>query len=416
MSKIHLENYEAFLLDYAEGQLSAEDTADLLLFLEQHPNLQIDIESLDLSILEPSDAEIGHWKDSMKKSTDDVRLRFESLCIAFYDKQINEAEKKELDHLIRQFPAWESDFKAFAYAYLSVDPALVFENKDLLRKVFIGDSSFDDLATKALEGQLNETGNVELQRLVKSDAQLAYAWKAFQATILIPETLEFQHKSDLYRKDDRKVIAFWIKGLAAAAGLALIIGIGSFLRESNPEQGIALSRQDSIPAVRRVVMPNEAPEKVDASTSDQQTPQRQKQQIISPVKPSQLANEEPTPSLDPQPMSPIEVFELPEEYLASSPSNMQTYDDYANNMQSEPQFLSNRQVIWKRVTKILKKKEIDIQTPIDDIRENGLAELGIRSIERVSRGAVSIDREINGSSRKIIGVHVLGLGYSRSTQ
>ena len=45
MNRINLSNYEAWLLDYAEGNLSAEDTAELLLFMEQHHELQVDLDN-----------------------------------------------------------------------------------------------------------------------------------------------------------------------------------------------------------------------------------------------------------------------------------------------------------------------------------------------------------------------------------
>jgi hypothetical protein len=54
MNRINFSNYEAWLLDYAEGNLSAEDTAELLLFMEQHPELQTDVDNL-MEFTLPSD-------------------------------------------------------------------------------------------------------------------------------------------------------------------------------------------------------------------------------------------------------------------------------------------------------------------------------------------------------------------------
>ena len=44
MEKISIFNYEAYYLDLLEGNLSEEDTALLLDFLEQHPHLKLDHE------------------------------------------------------------------------------------------------------------------------------------------------------------------------------------------------------------------------------------------------------------------------------------------------------------------------------------------------------------------------------------
>lgn len=44
---INSHNYEAFFLDYHEGNLSPQQVADLLLFLEQHPGLKQDFDSFE---------------------------------------------------------------------------------------------------------------------------------------------------------------------------------------------------------------------------------------------------------------------------------------------------------------------------------------------------------------------------------
>ena len=49
--KINLHNYEAVFLDYYEGNLSAEDVSELLLFLENHPELKEDFESFENIVL-----------------------------------------------------------------------------------------------------------------------------------------------------------------------------------------------------------------------------------------------------------------------------------------------------------------------------------------------------------------------------
>ena len=43
MEKITLNNYEAYLLDYFEGNLGLDDLALLKTFINQHPELAIDL-------------------------------------------------------------------------------------------------------------------------------------------------------------------------------------------------------------------------------------------------------------------------------------------------------------------------------------------------------------------------------------
>ena len=44
--KISIQNYEAFVLDFLEGNLSEQKQAEMLLFLEQNPHLQTEIDDL----------------------------------------------------------------------------------------------------------------------------------------------------------------------------------------------------------------------------------------------------------------------------------------------------------------------------------------------------------------------------------
>ena len=53
---INIHNYEAFFLDYHEVNLSPQQVADLLLFIEQHPQFKEEFESFENIQLEVSDA------------------------------------------------------------------------------------------------------------------------------------------------------------------------------------------------------------------------------------------------------------------------------------------------------------------------------------------------------------------------
>ena len=48
MKDININNYEAYLLDLAEGELSPADEKLLMLFLEKHPELKAEHELFEL--------------------------------------------------------------------------------------------------------------------------------------------------------------------------------------------------------------------------------------------------------------------------------------------------------------------------------------------------------------------------------
>ena len=66
MSLINKNNYEAFLLDYMEQNLSADMVAELMLFFEQNPELQHELEELD-EITLPSETIVFDGKNDLKK-------------------------------------------------------------------------------------------------------------------------------------------------------------------------------------------------------------------------------------------------------------------------------------------------------------------------------------------------------------
>ncbi len=66
---IDINNYEAYLLDHLEGNLSPADTEALMAFLDQHPDLKAEVEGLQLPYLEPDETIIYPNKALLKKST-----------------------------------------------------------------------------------------------------------------------------------------------------------------------------------------------------------------------------------------------------------------------------------------------------------------------------------------------------------
>lgn len=68
-TSINIDNYEAYLLDQMEGNLSPEDAKALAAFLEAHPELKAEAEGTQLYYLEPEETIVFPDKASLKKST-----------------------------------------------------------------------------------------------------------------------------------------------------------------------------------------------------------------------------------------------------------------------------------------------------------------------------------------------------------
>ncbi len=127
MSNINIHNYEAYLLDYYEQQLSAELTAELVLFAELHPELNIDLEDTDLEYLTPEKIEFTN-KDYLSNIE-----RIEYLVIAQIENVITPKESIELLEFRQKFPEVENLIVTYQRTKLP-NQTIVFPNKDSIRK------------------------------------------------------------------------------------------------------------------------------------------------------------------------------------------------------------------------------------------------------------------------------------------
>ena len=162
MEKIDLNNYEAYFLDYMEGNLSAEEKFDLFAFLELHPELKEEFEA-DFADLALIPEEITFDAKASLKVTEDA---------------------------------------------LIITPATV-----------------DKLMIAAVEGQLSTEQESKLQTYI-NEKGLAKQYAYYQATQLKPDTsIQFEDKASLKQKTGVVISMTWVTRVAgiAAAGAILVM-------------------------------------------------------------------------------------------------------------------------------------------------------------------------------------------------
>jgi hypothetical protein len=417
MKRIDFTNYEAWLLDYAEGNLSAENTAELLLFLEQHPELKIDVEGLMEFTLPAEEPLKVDFKSSLLKDEADVKEHFEHLCLAFYDKSISSEEKNELDFILQQKPHWEMEFKAFGFTYFQSEPEIEYTAKASLKKQFQLEGSFDDQAVKAIEGLLSEDDRRAFEQSMEGDASKLYAWKVFQLSVLVKENLVFPVKDQLYQQvGGGRVLPIWTRWVAAAASIALLIGALTLLNREEVPTGIAGIRPDTGIVVRPVkdVNQQESEEQILVNPKVQpreSTPKRILQEKIVP----EIRLNESVADLTPLKALILEDFELPADYLAISPEQNIRIQPLMPTAQNEQEFLSPGEYLMQKAKGLLRKNRIDVEKPIQEIKDDGLAETSYKSIERITRGNVNINREKTQTGSRVTGFSIGSLEFSRST-
>jgi hypothetical protein len=125
-NKIGINNYEAFLLDHMEGNLSTEDLVALQLFAAQHPELNIDLKDLELVELETEKISFNE-KNNLRKVSDEQ-------FVAYIENQLNEEEKNAVETICADNKTLATDLKFFKATITSADETIIFENKDFLKK------------------------------------------------------------------------------------------------------------------------------------------------------------------------------------------------------------------------------------------------------------------------------------------
>lgn len=131
MSEITIHNYEAYLLDFSEGNLSNELTHALELFLMYHPELDINLTELSLLSIEEEQISFSN-KLSLKKTESD--LISEEQFVAYIEHQLPSSEKKALEKSCSINPSLAKELALFQKTIFVADAAVVYQNKSALKR------------------------------------------------------------------------------------------------------------------------------------------------------------------------------------------------------------------------------------------------------------------------------------------
>lgn len=133
---INEHNYEAWFLDYAEGNLSEEQVAQLMAFVEARPELAAELEEFELMALEAP--EMAMMNPAALKMPDAAGAITESLAddllIGELEGTLTAAENKELTALVAAHPILEADRALYKQTVLVADTTQGFGNKAGLKR------------------------------------------------------------------------------------------------------------------------------------------------------------------------------------------------------------------------------------------------------------------------------------------
>ncbi len=234
--KINKNNYEAFLLDYLEGNLSAEITAALLLFLDNHPELDVDLTDFNIISSNENESITFNDKQNLKRKefviNDDL---IESLIISLVNGDLSKEETDKLLKVIKHDENYKKLYHQYLNTVLSAE-ATNFENKFLLKgHLPITSENIEYFLIAELENTLNENERKALVAFKTTFPGVKTLENNYAGTRLNRnELVIFTDKKSL-KKKEAVVISFYsiARYVSVAAAACLILYFSFFSSSSN---------------------------------------------------------------------------------------------------------------------------------------------------------------------------------------
>ncbi|WP_321347941.1 hypothetical protein [uncultured Draconibacterium sp.] len=133
MKEINRTNYEAYFIDYLEGNLDEGMIDSFIAFLKENPDLKQELDLYEPISLEPEKVAFNK-KAELYKSNFDNEEAFDNAAIALLENDLTEKEKQEFATYLASHPEKEKQAAAFQNTKLKADGSLVFEDKKKLYK------------------------------------------------------------------------------------------------------------------------------------------------------------------------------------------------------------------------------------------------------------------------------------------
>lgn len=137
--KITRENYELIFVDYLDGSLSDQEEGVLFQFLNNNPDLALELEGLNSIALDPPKHEFSGKKNLIKPLKPEIEGigHFDYLCIADLEGDITEEERKELELYYDTNPLNRNTRNTYSKLKLIPDKKISYKGKNSLLRARI---------------------------------------------------------------------------------------------------------------------------------------------------------------------------------------------------------------------------------------------------------------------------------------
>lgn len=132
MQPINLHYYEAYFLDFFEGNLTEVQEQELHLFLDKHPDLKAEFDETKLLYLDEPSTTAFNVKEKLYRNEETDLLQEDYLCIAAAEGVLTTEEQIELDELMHERSDLLAELGHYQKARLTA-PSIAFPDKERLK-------------------------------------------------------------------------------------------------------------------------------------------------------------------------------------------------------------------------------------------------------------------------------------------
>jgi len=130
---INRNNYEAFFLDFHEGNLSDEGRREVLAFVKANPDLKEEFESFEMIFVESQSLKYP-GKENLKKNPGISIHNYKTLLVAYMEGDLNRNKIAEVEKFLSENPAYGSELEILRKTKILPDYTIRFAGKASLKK------------------------------------------------------------------------------------------------------------------------------------------------------------------------------------------------------------------------------------------------------------------------------------------
>ncbi len=402
--RINTENYELFLVDYLEGTLAAELKEELLLFLDEHPEIKEEAEGYFDLVLKPDSSKVNGL--SLKKNEDQLPpMPFDTadsdmLFAAALEGDLNEGEKEALRVLTLSDIKFQKDKALFSNTILKADENLKFGEREKLYRLDIqrgnplNNENFDEYCVAYHEGDLDENESKKVAAFARKDKKLAGDLELFGK-------IKMQADQDLLYKDKAalkkapvvifsRTSALRIAASVAAVFIFIMLLPGLLNRNStlNYDKPVRIDVAAKVPVKKGLTKKEEAaepPAQPSIAVAHIKTVKARKHLMIAKAEPKMPRAKILLPAMN------------ADSYKAMTFAFERPLDGYYEVKLEKENFIKTNPKLVKKVVagvrKLLRISPQDLKVPDDKLTLWDVADAGLKGIGAMTENNFSLSRK-----------------------